>query len=381
MKISFQIQKALGARAQAMVEFALVLMLLLVIMVGLLEVGRLMFMYAAVNNASREAARYASAIGLDDSGNLKYQYCDGIRNMARRSAFFTPLTITISYDHGPNTTAFDTCDGTVDTGVSVNSGTTLDRVYVTVRADYSPMVNLIPIGTRTIISSSARTILGYADLEDSSSSSPNTPTSSVPTTPGPGTTVPSATPTATLPSDTPTATSPGGEVATMTLWPSSTPSLVPTITPTATITSTPTETSTPTLTFTPTITPTAMPGCDSITTGWIIVFQQYMSLSITNPHDTITVQSVQVVWNSINGGEGNEPLALKSADLGGVFWAGTDSTGNLTFRPSSVTIPGNNATSTILFTFDKTYQTINNAESIVISLSTPGCEGYTIHQP
>jgi Flp pilus assembly protein TadG len=386
MKIPFRIQKAPGARAQAIVEFAIVLMVLLMIVVGILEVGRLMFMYAAVNNASREAARYASAYGLDDSGNyLKYQHCEGITDMARRSAFFTSPMVTITYDHGPLTTAFDTCDVLpADTSVSVNSGTDLDRVKVTVSANYSPMLNLLPIGSRTITSESARTIFGLLDLDTLPTPS-RTPTSGGPTQTGTiyptSTHTSTATPTATVASLTPTATLPGS-VVTMTPLPSSTPTLVPTITPSATITSTPTETFTPTLTFTPTVTPTAMPGCDSISTGSLIVVSNVMSLSITNPHDAITVGSVQVVWNSVNGGAGNRTLALKSASLTSVFWAGTDTTGNLTITPSTtVTIPGNDQTSAIMFTFDRTYQTKNNAESIVITLSTPGCEGYTIRKP
>src|SRR5687768_17137169 len=158
MKISLQIQKMPRVRGQAIVEFALVLMILMVVLVGILEVGRLMFMYAAINNASREASRYASAIGLDTNPNNgvtaeKYRFCEMIKKMAQRSAFFTTPTITISYDHGPGTTASDTCDGTVDTGVSINSGTNLDRVYITVSANYSPMVTLIPINSRTITSS------------------------------------------------------------------------------------------------------------------------------------------------------------------------------------------------------------------------------------
>jgi Flp pilus assembly protein TadG len=385
MKISFQIQKVPGARAQAMVEFALVLMILMVVLVGIVEVGRLMFIYAAVNNASREAARYGSAIGLDDSGNAKYQYCDGIREMARRSAFFTPLTTTIKYDHGPATSVFDTCDGAVDTAVSVNYGT--DRVYVEVIADYHPMINLLPISDHTFTSHSARTILGYVDLTPlpTSTGSSSGPTSSAPTTAvptQPGTVVPSDTPTNT---STPTATQPG-VVVTMTPLPTNTPTLVPTITPTATVTPTTTETSTPTLTFTPTTTPTAMPGCDSITTSSIMMYGNLMGLSITNPHDTITVRSVQVVWNATSGGRGGVPLVLKSISLGDglgdVFWEGADTTGYLTLTPStSVTIPGNNVTSGIVFTFDDIYENQNNAESIVISLSTPGCEGYTIRKP
>jgi Flp pilus assembly protein TadG len=388
MKISLQIQKMSRARGQAIVEFALVLMILMVMLVGILEVGRLMFMYAAVNNASREAARYASAIGLDtnpDNGVTaeKYRFCEMIKKMAQRSAFFTTPTITISYDHGPATTAFDTCDGSVDTGVSINSGTNLDRVYVTVSANYSPMLNLIPIGSRTLTSASARTISGYLDLEDLPTRTPSPPTVGVPTTPGTvmPTNTSTATATATVASQTPTATL-IGQVVTMTPLPSTTPSLVPTSTRTATVTLTPTETVTPTLTFTPTVTSTAVPGCNSISTGSINFDAKTMSLSITNPHDSITVLNVQVVWNSTSGGPASSTLFLKSANLNGAFWAGTDSTGNLTITPSTtVTIPGNNQTSKLVFTFDKNYQNRNNAESIVINLATLGCESYTIRKP
>src|SRR5215211_6172297 len=253
MKNSFQPHKVHGARAQAMVEFALVLMVLLVVMVGILEVGRLMFIYASVNNASREAARYGSAIGLDtnpDTGVTaeKYKFCEMITNMAKRSAFFTPLTVTIKYDTGPNTPSFHTCNPAsngVDTGVDVNYGT--DRVYVEVIADYHPMLNLLPISDHTFTSHSARTILGYVDLTPvaTSTSSSSGPTSSAPTTAVPtqtGTVVPSNTPRKT---STPTATQPA-IVVTMTPFPSSTPTVIPSSTVTATSTPTATSTSTPT---------------------------------------------------------------------------------------------------------------------------------------
>lgn len=384
MEISLRKQTVLSTRAhraQAMVEFALVLMLLLVIFVGLLEVGRLLFMYAAVNNASREAARYGSAIGLDDSGNLKYQYCDGMRQMAQRSAFFTTLTISISYDHGPGTSTFDTCDGSVDTGVSVNSGTNLDRVKITVSADYNPMLDLVPLDPRTITSTSARTIFGYADLEVPTSGPVYTATFTPTGTITPPT--PTFTPTATVTVVTPTPTATiAGQVVTMTSLPSNTPTLVPTATSTPTMTLTPTETYTPTMTFTPTATSTPKPGCDSITTGSISYNGKVMSLSITNPHDTITVLSVQVIWNATSGSAASKSLVLKTAKLGSTFWAGSDSSGNLTITPSTtLTIPGNNQTSYIEFTFDNSYQNRNNSESIIITLSTPGCEGYTIHKP
>ena len=84
------------SRAQAMVEFAIVLPILVVVLIGLFEVGRVIFIYAAVTNASREAARYGSALGFDSAANLyhKYRYCDGIKATARKSAFFLPVFAT-----------------------------------------------------------------------------------------------------------------------------------------------------------------------------------------------------------------------------------------------------------------------------------------------
>lgn len=80
-------------RAQAIVEFAIALPVLMMRLVGILEVGRMVFIYVAVNNASREAARYASAVGLADGGVYnKYQYCTGIREVTKQSAFIVPLT-------------------------------------------------------------------------------------------------------------------------------------------------------------------------------------------------------------------------------------------------------------------------------------------------
>jgi Flp pilus assembly protein TadG len=388
-------QNLFGYRAQAIVEFAIALPILMVLLVGILEVGRMMFIYTAVTNASREAVRYASAVGLDDSGSYnKYNYCSGIREMARRSAFFTPLATTISYDHGPGTGSFNTCDGSVDSGVVISSG---DRVLVEVTANYSPMVNLIPFSSRPFTSRSARTVLGIFNM--------TTGQSSVPVGGGPGsgpTNTPTATGSVNTPTDTPantptnTATSAGPgstlePLPTGTLQPTNTPQVTNTPTLTPTITSTFTPSNTPTATFTPTATPTAVPGCDNITTGSSISIPggvPTMSLTITNPHDPITILNVQVTWNHDTGGTGNPTtLALRSVSLGGTFWTWTnDNIGapgpSITITPSTTaTIPGNNVTSTIVFTFNKNYKTPDGTESITINLSTPGCENYPIHKP
>src|SRR5258706_14967141 len=104
MKIFSQKQNKPSSRAQAMVEFAIALPVLLVLLVGVMEVGRMLLMYALVNNASRDASRYASAVGLDDSSvYAKYTYCDGIKATAKSSAYFlgNSIAVTVAYDTGP----------------------------------------------------------------------------------------------------------------------------------------------------------------------------------------------------------------------------------------------------------------------------------------
>ncbi|HET9907158.1 MAG TPA: TadE/TadG family type IV pilus assembly protein [Anaerolineales bacterium] len=379
-----------GFRAQAIVEFAIALPILMALLVGIFEVGRMVFIYSAVTNASREASRYGSAVGLDDTGSYaKYQYCDGIRAMARRSAYFLNLAdsdILIEYDNGPSTSVFDTCTSNVDTAVHVNSGAEPDRVIVTISTDYSPMITLIPISSRTITSSSARTILGILDLNSGNSVVPTTgPTNtSAPTVPA--TALPSDTPTVkpTGPSDTPTATEPGGDLITFTPLPSSTMTDTPTITPTFTATFTPTMTFTPTVTFTPTTTSTPVPGCGNILAGTINTANSsnLMTMTITNPHDAVTVSNIHVTWNSTTGASGSKPLTLLSVSLGTTFWTGNSTAGSgLTITPSTtLTIPGNNRISTIIFSFDNKYHNpIGN--SITINLSTIGCESNPIQRP
>lgn len=175
--------KMRNERAQAIVEFAITLPILMLLLVGILEAGRAVFVYASINNASREAARYASAVGRGDNGLLKYKDCASIRNLAKRAAFFARISdsnIQIQY-YRPNKDsngndvivsgalsevllAYE-CDATSgeDADVVVKTG---DRVKITIRAPYSPVIRLIPLRARTFISQSSRTILGVFSLDN-----------------------------------------------------------------------------------------------------------------------------------------------------------------------------------------------------------------------
>ncbi|HMB22308.1 MAG TPA: TadE/TadG family type IV pilus assembly protein, partial [Anaerolineales bacterium] len=165
--------------AQAIVEFAIVLPLLLLLLYGLLEAGRLLFIYSSVVNASRQAARYGSVTGQgsdfsaaggpSNTGVSRYQDCAGIKWSAQRTDFldaFEDDDIIIQYDGGQGATASfvgggvdNQCTGDTDNTINPSNNNT-DRITVTVNATYHAIVpKIVPFLTRTIEATSSRTIL------------------------------------------------------------------------------------------------------------------------------------------------------------------------------------------------------------------------------
>ena len=156
-------------KAQAIVEFAIVLPILLLVLYGILEVGRYLFIYSAATNASRNAVRYASAVGYDDDHGLtKYNYCEGIKKTALDSAYLVPdSTINVAIDYINDAgTKINECNlwnaSQVDPDYTYTTG---DRVKVTVTVPYKPILKLVPFKSRNIVSASTRTILGIIDLK------------------------------------------------------------------------------------------------------------------------------------------------------------------------------------------------------------------------
>ncbi len=159
--ILFRPQKSPG---QAMVEFALVLPILLLIVYGILEVGRLLFIYNNVVSAARQATRYGSTTGLNTSGGVpRYQDCAGMRSAAQRSGFldnFEDADILIWHDNGEelHQSAYCKPGMAFDRSFQPSSGNS-SRVRVQVSTEYTPMLPFIPLQPLTITSVSARTIL------------------------------------------------------------------------------------------------------------------------------------------------------------------------------------------------------------------------------
>lgn len=371
-------------KAQAMVEFALVLPILLMLLYGILEAGRLLFIYSTVVTASRQAVRYGSATGEGTTANVpRYQDCAGIRDAAQRVDFldaFDDEDIIIQYDDGP--TDADPpepfCDASPlpasDDEFSPTTNT--QRLVVTIEGDYVPIVPRI-VGflersnnntpPNPIVAQSARTVLVGVSIFVTVPPSTFIAITSTNT----------LTPTSPPPTNTPTNTVTNTPVITNT--PSITPS--PTRTPTATLS--PTVTSTPTRTFTPTLTPTRVPSCVTDPGSITLTGNNTMTLTISNPNAwPIRIQDLFVVWDHDRGHQqGNDKsLILQSASLGGTtFWTGSNDGPSTTLTPTSaLTIPPGSSV-TLVFTFHQEYDRSDGSEEININLSTPGCETFPIH--
>jgi len=103
------------------------------------------------------------------------------------------------------------------------------------------------------------------------------------------------------------------------------------------------------------------------------------------------MDDVFVMWNQSKGHQtGNDKtLTLLSASMSGSptpFWTGTipepppsPQTSSATLESATpIQIPS--GTSTIVFTFDQSYDRFDGSEEILINLSTPGCENFPIHE-
>jgi Flp pilus assembly protein TadG len=78
-------------KGQALVEFSLILPLLLLILLGIIDYGRILLIYANVSSSIRDAARNAELLGADANGIPTYASCDTIYANAL-NVLLLPLT-------------------------------------------------------------------------------------------------------------------------------------------------------------------------------------------------------------------------------------------------------------------------------------------------
>ncbi len=361
-------------RAQAIVEFMLALPVLLLLLYGIIEVGRLIFIFSSVANASRQAARYGSASGEIDNVAF-YQDCDGIRAVANQSAFIIIFDeINITYDRGINADgtsipiegidpdpALDSCpieDYTVRNG---------DRIIVQVSTTYEPILTLLPLEPLEIVSASARSFLISIPIVGNA----------LPTGFAAETSTPSPVP--------------GLITATFvpTVAPSSTATFIPTsvnmpnVTPANTQppapTSTATNTALPTYTPTATATPISCAGLTGVSHGPLIIEKNFMRMSINNQTGhTLTASQVYLEWNHDTGHISikDRSLRLRQVTLASEVWDGDIHAPSAYIPVYYPSIP--QGESMIYFIFHQSYDLPDGTERIIISISNPGCINYPV---
>jgi len=153
-------------KGQGLVEFALVLPVFIILIIGIVEFGWFFFIYSTTNASAREAARYGAGAGeVGSTGYLYYQDCDGMREVATRIGRYASVQsgdITIWYDDGPGTSQTGTCpDGTAFTSHVIDLG---ERVVVQVDVTYRPIIPLLNLPDIDVHAESARTIVARVQI-------------------------------------------------------------------------------------------------------------------------------------------------------------------------------------------------------------------------
>jgi Flp pilus assembly protein TadG len=216
-------RRRLGGQAgQGLVEFMLVLPILLLLLLGTVELGRMFLIFAEATSASREASRYGASVGSDGMGGLRYLDCDGMRSAAKRMFVMSEVpdsAIAIAWDHGSVDQTFATC-AAPPSPADIYLG---DRVVVIVTLVYAPIVPLVPLPPIPIQSETARTIL--IDIAAGPTATLGGPSVTDTTGPPPPTDGPSPTPSSTPTGPTPTDTDTPVPTATDTPGPTHTPTV------------------------------------------------------------------------------------------------------------------------------------------------------------
>ncbi len=127
--------RVVAQRGQVLTEFALAFTVFLVILLGVIEFGRLLIAYSSVDAASREAARYAAAVETAND-------CAGIQAAAVRVGVFGGVQASNVVISSPDNAG---CNGCPCSAVGLGN-----RVKVTVITPFQFIVlNLGPINIST----------------------------------------------------------------------------------------------------------------------------------------------------------------------------------------------------------------------------------------
>lgn len=152
-----------------MVEFALVIPILLLIIVGIFEAGRALYVYQSISTASREAARLGSGAG-EVSGTPQYLNCTAIRNRAvelGRPGNVTTGTVSIWYERTVTVPPPASGPGLGLCGaLAADAISTGDRIVVQVTGTFTPgaPMPIFRFPTMNFTTTTRRTIIKGVDL-------------------------------------------------------------------------------------------------------------------------------------------------------------------------------------------------------------------------
>jgi hypothetical protein len=144
-RLGGEINRLFAYQGQNLVELALTMPVILLLLFGIIELGRGLLIYSEVSNAAREGARY----GMVHPGDVT-----GIADAARSKAALVPpdqISVGVSYD-----------DGCLPVPIPLATPALGDRVLVTTTHTLNLLVPLIAdfVGPLNIEMVSRRTILG-----------------------------------------------------------------------------------------------------------------------------------------------------------------------------------------------------------------------------
>ena len=98
-------------RGSSLIEFALISFMFIILLAGVVEMGRMVLVYTTIANAARAGARYAIVHGADQtvspSGPGNPCTCANVKTVVKNFASAglvntSALTITVSYPNGDN---------------------------------------------------------------------------------------------------------------------------------------------------------------------------------------------------------------------------------------------------------------------------------------
>jgi Flp pilus assembly protein TadG len=130
-----------------LVEFSLIAFMCIIVLLGVVEMGRMVLVYTTMANAARAGARYAIVHGGDRTANVSgpgntAQVETVVKNFASAGLLDTSrLTVNVTYPDGLNTAG--------------------SRVNVTVTYPYDPLVRYFNPVLSTMMGSTSRGVITY----------------------------------------------------------------------------------------------------------------------------------------------------------------------------------------------------------------------------